>query len=97
MPLYEYDCSRCGRFSDFRPIAEYALPAICPGCSADAPRISLSAPAMIVRGTQGGAMVADDASRASRFSASSGHGAACGCGCGNRVKIRREDWIRKLL
>ena len=37
MPKYEYDCARCGPFSDFRPLAEYDLPVPCPNCAAESP------------------------------------------------------------
>ena len=33
MPKYEYDCSSCGSFSDFRPMADYERPATCPSCN----------------------------------------------------------------
>ena len=92
MPKYEYDCPRCGRFADFRPMADYALPIACPRCTMEAPRASLSFPAMSTRPAvpaRGGT------ARESRFSPSSGHGAGCGC-CGN-LKIPREEWVRKLL
>ena len=50
MPKYEYECPRCGSFSEFRPMAECELPGICPGCGADSPRALLSFPT-IWRGT----------------------------------------------
>jgi putative FmdB family regulatory protein len=46
MPLYEYQCRRCGPFSDWRPLAESSSPRLCPGCRRLAPRI-LSAPAVL--------------------------------------------------
>lgn len=44
MPAYEYCCATCGPFTEIRPMAEYALPAPCPGCGAGAPRQLISAP-----------------------------------------------------
>jgi len=38
MPLYEYACPRCGRFSALRPMAQHAQPQPCPQCGAVAPR-----------------------------------------------------------
>jgi putative FmdB family regulatory protein len=89
MPKYEYDCPRCGPFADYRPMAEFELPGSCPGCGAEAPRASLSFPAMSTGPTARGAAAAG------RFQASSGHGAGCRC-CGN-IKVPREEWTRKLL
>ena len=32
MPTYDYDCDRCGPFSESHPIAEFDLPQPCPAC-----------------------------------------------------------------
>ena len=45
MPSYDYDCNRCGPFSESRPMAEFALPQPCPGCGEAAPR-ALTSPAI---------------------------------------------------
>jgi len=92
MPKYEYDCSGCGRFSDFRPMADYERPAICPSCNVEAPRASLSAPAISMRSVRA---ARDGAASANRFSKVAAHGAGCGC-CGN-LKIPRKEWIGKLM
>jgi putative FmdB family regulatory protein len=92
MPKYEYDCSRCGRFSDYRPLADYERPTTCPTCDAEAPRASLSAPAISTRSIRG---AREGTASANRFSARSGHGAGCGC-CGN-LKIPRKEWTSKLM
>ncbi len=94
MPKYEYDCPSCGSFSDFRPMAEYALPAACPGCGADSPRASLSFPAV---STRTAAAARGEETRANRFSATSGHGAGCRCCGGKNFKISRAEWTSKLL
>ena len=40
MPLYEYDCGGgCGSFSASRPMVQSSLPAPCPTCGDQAPRI----------------------------------------------------------
>jgi putative FmdB family regulatory protein len=39
MPLYEYDCGRCGGFSAWGTMAGSGLPAICPDCGAAADRV----------------------------------------------------------
>ena len=38
MPTYDYDCQRCGPFSEQRPMAEFARPQPCPACGTPAPR-----------------------------------------------------------
>jgi putative FmdB family regulatory protein len=45
MPTYDYDCDRCGSFTEVRPMAEFALPQPCPACGAPAPR-ALTSPAI---------------------------------------------------
>lgn len=46
MPTYDYNCERCGTFSESRPMAEFAAPQPCPQCGDPAPRAFLSAPAL---------------------------------------------------
>lgn len=94
MPKYEYDCPQCGRFADYRPIADYALPAVCPDCGAESPRASLSFPAISTgssNASRSNIAVSD------RFTATSAHGPGCRCCGGKSLKVRREDWTRKLL
>lgn len=43
MPLYDYECSRCGGFRAFRPMRDSQLPQDCPSCAASCER-TLSAP-----------------------------------------------------
>ncbi len=45
MPTYDYDCERCGPFSESHPMAEFALPQACPACGDAAPR-ALTSPAI---------------------------------------------------
>jgi putative FmdB family regulatory protein len=67
MPNYDYDCARCGPFSESHPMAEFAQPQSCPGCGASAPR-ALTSPAI------GGASA--EAATPSPFRAHAG-----GCSC----------------
>jgi putative FmdB family regulatory protein len=46
MPTYEYACDRCGTFTAMRPLAEFREPQPCPQCTAPAPRVTLSGPAL---------------------------------------------------
>lgn len=45
MPNYDYDCERCGAFSESHPIAEFDLPQPCPSCGDPAAR-ALTLPAI---------------------------------------------------
>jgi putative FmdB family regulatory protein len=45
MPTYDYDCGRCGQFSESHPMAEFDLPQACPSCGDAAPR-ALTLPAI---------------------------------------------------
>ena len=45
MPTYDYDCERCGPFTESRPMAEFARPQPCPACRKLAPR-ALTSPAL---------------------------------------------------
>jgi putative FmdB family regulatory protein len=91
MPKYEYDCPRCGTFADYRPLAEYDLPAACPGCGKESPRAVLNLPAMSAQ------PVTPRHSGRSQFSASGGHGAGCRCCGGKNFRIPRREWVGKLL
>ena len=39
MPLYDYRCSNCGDFRQFRPMAESGLPQACPACGDPSDRL----------------------------------------------------------
>ncbi|MBX3567114.1 MAG: zinc ribbon domain-containing protein [Rhizobiaceae bacterium] len=43
MPLYAYDCDRCGSFEEFRSVALFAEPCACPACGHLSPRQLASA------------------------------------------------------
>jgi putative FmdB family regulatory protein len=68
MPTYDYDCDRCGPFSESHSIAEFDRPQPCPACGEQAPR-SLTLPAI-------GGGVAEPSSAATPFRAHAG-----GCSC----------------
>jgi putative FmdB family regulatory protein len=46
MPIYDYSCPTCGRFTAMRPMAQFREPCACPTCDAAAPRTLLGAPAL---------------------------------------------------
>ena len=45
MPLYEYECRRCGPFHDWGTMSLYLEPARCPDCGGDCPR-AIATPAL---------------------------------------------------
>ncbi|GGD50964.1 MULTISPECIES: FmdB family zinc ribbon protein [Caballeronia] len=51
MPVYDYECARCGAFEAVRRIAERDDPVSCPGCGETAPRVTIGAPSV---GSSGG-------------------------------------------
>ncbi|MGI9212526.1 MAG: FmdB family zinc ribbon protein [Methylococcaceae bacterium] len=86
MPIYEYDCSRCGDFTALRPMAEFRAAQPCPSCGVLAPRVLLNAPGLPVLSTEmrrshalneRSAHEPRHSSAAER--ASSGHGSGCAC------------------
>jgi len=66
MPTYDYGCERCGRFTEARPIAEFAQPQPCPNCGDPAPR-TLTSPAI------------SGAARETAFTAAPAHPGGCRC------------------
>lgn len=88
MPVYDYECERCGPFTWMRPMSECDLPAECPRCGDDAPRAFLTAPhlAMATERRLAYATNEKSAHMPRRVSDSARlHGAGCGC-CGGQAK-----------
>lgn len=85
MPLYDYECERCGPFTALRPMAEYEAPLDCPDCGESAPRVMLTAPRLgAMDRLQLAAHATNERSaHAPRRSSSSGHAPGCGC-CSGR-------------
>lgn len=46
MPAYDYECAMCGVFTELRSVAEFMLPAACPRCAAESPRLLIAAPSL---------------------------------------------------
>lgn len=44
MPLYDYNCPRCGTFDGYAPMAQSSSPGRCPKCGQLAYKVFLSAP-----------------------------------------------------
>jgi putative FmdB family regulatory protein len=84
MPTYDYDCSACGGFAAFRPMAARDEPAPCPTCRGESPRVFASAPqlALMEAGTRGAIETNERARHApvhSKDYARLKHPAGCGC------------------
>lgn len=71
MPLYEYQCGRCGRFELIRKFSDAPL-AVCPTCGQEVQKL-LSAPAIQFKGT--GWYITDYARKSSGGEASQDGGA----------------------
>jgi putative FmdB family regulatory protein len=97
MPVYEYLCNDCGPFTAMRPMAECDLPSGCPACSADAPRVILTAPhCSTVPAAKRQAHAANERSARApltlaAFKASHGAGCACCSGKSSRMTRRGKD------
>jgi putative FmdB family regulatory protein len=80
MPVYEYLCEGCGRFTLMRSMSEYELPADCPLCQASAPRVVLTAPyCSTVSPRTCLAQAANVRSAGGRASSGDAHGTSCSC------------------
>ena len=83
MPVYDYLCSRCGPFTEMRPMADCDLPHECPGCRLPAPRAFLTAPYLAAMSGERRLAHATNERSASapqtvgEYKAS--HGPGCGC------------------
>ena len=83
MPVYEYLCGDCGPFTENRPMAEYEDPQPCPGCSASAPRVLLTAPRLATLSSDRRQAYATNerSSNAPQFSSDAGGSHNAGCSC----------------
>jgi putative FmdB family regulatory protein len=84
MPVYDYACARCGSFTALRPMAVYREPCACPTCGAEAPRVLLTAPALL--GMDGAARQAHAVNERSAHEPRRAHAHGPGCGCGSGSK-----------
>ena len=85
MPVYEYDCAKCGPFAARHPMAAYREPQACPDCGAAAPRVLLTAPRFAgMDPARRVATATNERSAAAprRGGHAGGHGPGCGCGAG---------------
>jgi putative FmdB family regulatory protein len=93
MPLYDYECGRCGSFTALRPMAEYEAPLACPDCGASAPRVMLTAPRL---GAMDRPQLAAHATneRSAHAPRRSGHAPGCGCCAGSGAKAKSTPPVK---
>jgi putative FmdB family regulatory protein len=93
MPLYDYECERCGPFTALRPMADYDAPLDCPDCGASAPRVMLTAPRL---GATDRLQLAAHATneRSAHAPRRSSHGAGCGCCSGSGAKAKSTPQVK---
>ena len=95
MPTYDYRCTTCGEFSAVRRIADRDLPAVCPGCAAESPRVLFAMPMLGNMDTQSRAAHALNersahAPQSSRDYQRLRHVPGCGCCSGGKRAAARE-------
>jgi putative FmdB family regulatory protein len=89
MPVYDYDCVRCGPFTELRPMAECEAPLACPECGAAAPRAFLTAPRLATMdGARRTASATNERSAHQPRLSSSSHGPGCSCCSGGARRAR---------
>ena len=90
MPIYDYECSDCGVFTEMRPMSESSAPSVCPECGQDAHRVFLRVPNFALM--DGASRIAhstnERAAHAPKSSKSGGHGPGCSC-CSGSAKPSR--------
>ena len=94
MPLYDYECARCGAFSDLRPMAESADPAPCPGCGGSAPRILVSTPMLAT--LDAGSRLAHARNEKSAHAPRRLHPAGCGCCAPRAAKSAKPAGLKSF-
>ncbi|MGA8649835.1 MAG: FmdB family zinc ribbon protein [Xanthobacteraceae bacterium] len=88
MPVYDYLCTRCGPFTEMRPMAEAGLPHKCPTCRKTAPRAFLTAPYLATTG-RGPVRVTGERGAPGR-PLSAGHGGGCNCCSGRSLRYNKQ-------
>ncbi len=87
MPRYDYACSECGAFVEWRPMSEAADPAPCPACGAASPRVIGAPQISTLSGATRSAQARNEKSAERPTVASpSGHRHHGACGCGHGAK-----------
>lgn len=102
MPTYDYRCPACGDFEVYRSMSERNVPARCPECGEESPRVLVAAPRLsaVAAGTRGAIEANERAANEPMSSRDLGghsgrmrHPAGCGC-CSGGGSRRRESTSR---
>ena len=89
MPVYDYECDKCGVFTALRPMSKSAEACQCPDCGSMSERVFLTVPNFAcmdasIRIAHATNEKAADQPKTSK----AGHGPGCGC-CGSSPKPSR--------
>jgi putative FmdB family regulatory protein len=83
MPVYDYQCARCGPFTEMRPMSDCDRAQPCPRCARRSPRAFLTAPYCADMSAERRRAHATNERSASaprtRSELKNAHGAGCGC------------------
>ena len=86
MPVYDYECERCGVFTALRPMSECREPLACPDCGEAASRVLLSMPAIAgMDPARRKAIAVNERASHEPRSSRQGHGPGCTC-CSGKSK-----------
>jgi putative FmdB family regulatory protein len=90
MPTYDYACGKCGGFDALRRVSQRDVPAPCPACGVESPRVFTCAPGLaLMAGDTRTAIETNERARhepkSSRDYARLKHPSGCGC-CGGGAK-----------
>jgi putative FmdB family regulatory protein len=94
MPLYEYDCPRCGPFDSFGKVSASGKAQDCPRCGEVSPRVILTMPAVLAMdgGLRRAHATNERSAHAPEVSTSESrahqHGPGCACCGGSKAKSR---------
>jgi putative FmdB family regulatory protein len=84
MPLYDYECTACGPFTEFGSMAAFAAPQACPTCGAASGRNLMASPSLKPEPVSTATALRRAGITPSR------HPAACGCCTPARPRLRAD-------
>jgi putative FmdB family regulatory protein len=93
MPLYDFECSVCGVFGEFRSIAKRSAPASCPSCGRLAKRL-ISAPNLGILTAENRRKWATNERSQHEPRVGSKHVCSSGCGCGSGKSTKKDGYSK---
>ncbi|MFT3733655.1 MAG: zinc ribbon domain-containing protein [Rhodocyclaceae bacterium] len=92
MPLYDYECPRCGSFELMRSISTRDDSAHCPDCGTQASRlVGVPSYALMDAGTRTAHATNERARHEPKLASQHVHGPNCGCGKPGRSTVRTPE------